>query len=39
MVKTLRITGVLAVILAGVFFVFPVFFGVRGDKQVEDFLN
>jgi hypothetical protein len=39
MVKTLRITGVLAVILAGVFFAFPVFFGVRGDEQVTEFLN
>lgn len=39
MIKTLRITGILAVILAGGFFVFPVFFGVRGDEQVEEFLN
>lgn len=39
MIKTLRITGILAVILAGIFFAFPVFFGVRSDEKVEEFLN
>ncbi len=39
MIKTLRITSFVAVILAVVFFVFPVIFGVRGDEQVEQFLS
>ena len=39
MIKTLRITSYLAVVLAVVFFAFPAVFGVRGDKQVEQFLN
>jgi hypothetical protein len=39
MVKTLRITSVIAVILAGAFFAFPAVFGVRGDEQAEGFLN
>jgi hypothetical protein len=39
MIKTLRITSYFAVILAVVFFVFPAVFGVRGDKQIEQFLN
>ncbi len=38
MINTLRITSVIAVILAGVFFVFPVVFGVRSNQQVKDFL-
>jgi len=38
MINTLRITSVVAVILAGVFFVFPVIFGVRSDQQVNDFV-
>lgn len=38
MINTLRITSVVAVILAGVFFVFPVVFGVRSDQQVNDFV-
>jgi hypothetical protein len=39
MIKTLRITSVIAVVLAVVFFVLPAVFGVRGDKQIEQFLN
>jgi hypothetical protein len=39
MIKTLRITSIIAVVLAVVFFVFPAVFGVRGDKQIEQFLN
>jgi hypothetical protein len=39
MIKTLRITSIIAVVLAAVFFVFPAVFGFRGDKQIEQFLN
>ena len=39
MIKTLRITSIIAVVLAVVFFVFPAVFGFRGDKQIEQFLN
>ena len=39
MIKTLRITSVIAVILAGGFLVFPVLFGVRGDEQIGEFLS
>jgi hypothetical protein len=39
MIKTLRITSIIAVVLAVVFFVFPAVFGVRGDKQIEQFLH
>src|SRR4030042_3544872 len=39
MIKTLRITSIVTVVLAAVFFVFPAVFGVRGDKQREQFLN
>jgi len=39
MIKTLRITSFVAVILAVVFFVFPVIFSVRSDEQVEQFLS
>jgi len=39
MIKTLRITSVVAVILAGVFFVFPVFYGVRRDERVGKVLS
>ena len=39
MIRTLRITSFVAVILAVVFFVFPVIFGVRSDEQVEQFLS
>lgn len=39
MIKTLRITSVVAVVLAVVFFVLPPAFGVRGDEQIEQFLN
>jgi hypothetical protein len=39
MLKTLRITSVLAVVLAVVFFVLPAVFGVRGDELAEQFLS
>jgi hypothetical protein len=39
MIKTLRITSVVAAILAGVFFVFPVIYGVRKDESVDKLLN
>jgi hypothetical protein len=39
MIKTLRITSIAAVVLAGILFIFPVVFGVRGDGQIEQFLN
>jgi hypothetical protein len=39
MIKTLRITGILAAILAGILFVFPVVFGVQSNEQVEQLLN
>jgi len=39
MIKTLRITSIIAAILAGILFVFPVVFGVRGDEQVEQVLS
>jgi hypothetical protein len=39
MIKTLRITSIIAVVLAVVFFATPAVFGVRGDKQIEQFLN
>jgi hypothetical protein len=39
MIKTLRITSIIAVVLAVVFFVIPAVFGARGDKQIEQFLH
>jgi len=39
MIKTLRITSIIAAALAVVFFVFPAVFGVRSDEQLEQFLN
>jgi hypothetical protein len=39
MIKTLRITSIIAVVLAVGFFVFPAVFGVRSDEQTERFLN
>lgn len=39
MIKTLRITSIIAVVLAVFLFVLPAVFGVRGDKQIEQFLN
>jgi len=39
MIKTLRITSVVAAILAGIFFVFPVVYGVRSDERVDEFLK
>ncbi|MFC1792859.1 hypothetical protein ACFL3Q_04660 [Planctomycetota bacterium] len=35
----MRITSVVAAILAGVFFVFPVIYGVRSDERVDKFLE
>jgi len=39
MIKTLRITSIVAAILAGILFVFPVIFGVRSDEEAEQLLN
>ena len=39
MIKTLRITSVVAAVLAVVFFFFPAVFGSRTDEQVEQFLS
>jgi hypothetical protein len=39
MIKTLRITSVLVVVLAAVFFVLPAVFGVRSDEGAEQFLS
>jgi len=39
MIKTLRITSFVAAILAGVFFVFPVVYGVRSNERVDEFLK
>ena len=39
MIKTLRITSVVAAVLAVAFFAFPAVFGVRGDEQSERFLD
>lgn len=39
MIKTLRITTIVAAILAGFLFVFPVFFGVRANEEAEQFLS
>lgn len=39
MIKVLRITGIISVVLAAVFLFFSVFLGVRRDKQAEGFLN
>ncbi|MFQ6034493.1 MAG: hypothetical protein ACE5NM_01420 [Sedimentisphaerales bacterium] len=39
MIKTLRITSIIVAILAGIVFVFPVVFGGRGNKRMEQLLN
>ncbi|MHC4728663.1 MAG: hypothetical protein ACYS17_15700 [Planctomycetota bacterium] len=39
MIRTLRITSILAVALAAVLVVFSVIFGVRGDKGIEELLG
>jgi hypothetical protein len=39
MINTLRITSIIAAILAGIFFVFPVVFGVRSDESLDKFLK
>lgn len=39
MIKTLRITTIIAAILAVGFFAFPAVFGFRGDEQIEQFLK
>jgi hypothetical protein len=39
MIKTLRITSVVAAILAGVFIVFPVVYSVRSDELIDKFLK
>ena len=38
MIKTLRITSIIMVVVAAVLLVFPVLFGVRGNKDIEQFL-
>ncbi len=39
MIKTLRITSIIAVVITVVFFALPAASGVRGDRQREQFLN
>jgi hypothetical protein len=39
MIKTLRITSILVAFLAAGLLVFPAFFGLRGNKKVEEFLG
>ncbi len=39
MIKTLRITRVVAVILMGIFFIFLVVFGIRDDERIKRFLD
>ncbi len=39
MIKTLRITSVVAAISAVILFIFPVVFGGRSDEHIEGFLN
>ncbi len=39
MIKTLRITSVIAAFLAAVVIAFPAFFGAGGDEETEKFLN
>lgn len=39
MIKTLRITSIVAVIVAGILLVFPVVFGARSDEEAERFIN
>ncbi len=39
MIKTLRITSVVAAISAVILFIFPVVFGGRSDERIEGFLN
>ena len=39
MIKTLRITSIVAAVLAGILFIFPVIFGVRSDPQIEQLLS
>ncbi len=39
MIKTLRITSVVAAILAVILLIFPVVFGGRSDERIEGFLN
>jgi hypothetical protein len=39
MIKTLQITSIIAAILAGVFIVFPVIYGVRNDGSIDKFLE
>ena len=39
MIKTLRITSIIAAVLAAGFIVFPMIFGFRSDEDIERFLN
>ncbi len=39
MIKTLRITTIVAAVLAVIFFVLPIVFGGRNNEEIEQFLN
>ena len=39
MIKTLRITSIIAAVLSAGLLVFPAIFGLRSDKEIEEFLN
>jgi hypothetical protein len=39
MIKTLRITSIIAAVLAAGILVFPAIFGLRSDKRIEEFLS
>jgi hypothetical protein len=39
MIKTLRITGLIAAVFAGIIFILPLVFGVHSDQEVEQLLN
>jgi len=39
MIKTLRITSIVATILAAILLVFPVIFGVRSGEDIEELLK
>jgi len=39
MIKTLRITSIIAAILGSIFIVFPVIYGVRSDESINKFLE
>jgi len=39
MIRTLRITSIAVALLAGLFFIFPVVFGLEGDERIEQTLD